>query len=158
MVNKSMTSKTAYYRSEIGIIKISYQEKIQSIKLVDKVCSINEKTEISDKIFNQIEKYLKGEIREFDIYDMLEIKGTAFQKSVWEELIKIPYGETRTYKEIAQKINKPKALRAVGSAIGKNPFFIIIPCHRVIGSDGKLRGFAYGLDIKEKLLDLEKKY
>lgn len=153
-----MTNKTAYYKSEIGIIKISYQEKIQSIKLVDKVGPINEKTEISDKIFNQIEKYLKGEIKDFHIYDKLEIKATNFQKSVWEELIKIPYGETRTYKDIAEKINNPKATRAVGSAIGKNPFLILIPCHRVIRSDGKLGGFAYRISVKEKLLDLEKKY
>ena len=102
--------------------------------------------------------YLKREIKEFDIYGDLEITGTDFQKSVWQELINIPYGETRTYKEIAQKINNPKALRAVGTAIGKNPFFIIIPCHRVIRSDGKMGGFAYGLDVKEKLLDLEKSY
>lgn len=151
-----MTNKTAYYKSDIGIIKISYQEKIQSIKLVDKVGPINEKTEISDKIFNQIDKYLKGEIKDFHIYDKLEIKATNFQKSVWEELIKNPYGETRTYKDIAEKINNPKATRAVGSAIGKNPFFIIIPCHRVIRSNGKMGGFAYGLDVKEKLLNLEK--
>ena len=153
-----MTNKSAYYKSEIGIIKISYQEKIQSIKLVNKVCSINEKTEISDKIFKKIENYLEGSLKSFDIYDSLEIRGTEFQKNVWEELIKIPYGETRTYKEIAEKINNPKALRAVGSAIGKNPFFIVIPCHRVIRNDGKLGGFAYGISVKEKLLDLEKKY
>ncbi|WP_044565846.1 methylated-DNA--[protein]-cysteine S-methyltransferase [Anaerococcus provencensis] len=153
-----MTNKTAYYKNEIGIIKISYQEKIQSIKLVNKVCSINEKTEISDKIFNQIDKYLKGEIKDFHIYDKLEITGTDFQQSVWQELINIPYGETRTYKDIAQKINNPKALRAVGTAIGKNPFLIIIPCHRVIRNDGKLGGFAYRISVKEKLLDLEKKY
>ena len=151
-----MTNKTAYYKSEIGIIKISYQEKIESIELVDKIDSKNERSNLSDKIFTQIDKYLKGEVKEFDIYDKLEIKGTDFQKSVWEELINIPYGETRTYKDIAQKINNPKALRAVGTAIGKNPFFIIIPCHRVIRSDGKMGGFAYGLDVKEKLLDLEK--
>ena len=156
MVNKSMINKTAYYKSEIGMIKISYKEKIQSIKLVDKVCSINEKTEISDKIFKKIEKYLEGSLKSFDIYDSLEIRGTEFQKSVWEELIKIPYGETRTYKEIAQRISNPKAIRAVGTAIGKNPFFIIIPCHRVIRSNGKLGGFAYGLGVKEKLLELEK--
>lgn len=151
-----MVNKTAYYKSDLGIIKISYQEKIQSIKLVDKIGSINEKTDISDKIFNQINKYLKGEIKDFDIYDKLEITGTNFQKSVWEELIKIPYGETRTYKDIAEKIKNPKASRAVGSAISKNPFLILIPCHRVIRSDGKMGGFAYGLDVKEKLLDLEK--
>lgn len=153
-----MANKSAYYKSDLGIIKISYQEKIESIELVDKIDSKNERSKLSDKIFTQIDKYLKGEVKEFDIYDKLEIKGTDFQQSVWQELIKIPYGETRTYKDIAEKINNPRATRAVGSAIGKNPFLIIIPCHRVIRSDGKMGGFAYGLDVKEKLLYLEKKY
>lgn len=151
-----MNKKYAYYKTKLGIIKISYQEKVESIELVDKIDSNNERSKLSDKIFDQIDKYLKGEVKKFDIYDKLDITGTDFQKSIWQELIKIPYGETRTYKEIAQKINNPKALRAVGTAIGKNPFFIIIPCHRVIRSDGKMGGFAYGLDVKEKLLDLEK--
>ena len=151
-----MDKKYAYYKTKLGIIKISYQEKVESIELVDKIDSNNERSMLSDKIFDQIDKYLKGEVKKFDIYDKLEITGTDFQKSIWQELINIPYGETRTYKEIAQKINKPKAIRAVGTAIGKNPFFIIIPCHRVIRSNGKMGGFAYGLDVKEKLLELEK--
>ena len=153
-----MNKKYAYYKTKLGIIKISYQEKVESIELVDKIDSNNERSMLSDKIFDQIDKYLKGEVKKFDIYDKLEITGTDFQKSIWQELINIPYGETRTYKDIAQKINNPKALRAVGTAIGKNPFFIIIPCHRVIRSDGKMGGFAYGLDVKEKLLELEKSY
>lgn len=151
-----MDKKYAYYKTKLGIIKISYQEKVESIELVDKIDSNNERSMLSDKIFDQIDKYLKGEVKKFDIYDKLEITGTDFQKSIWQDLINIPYGETRTYKDIAQKINNPKALRAVGTAIGKNPFFIIIPCHRVIRSNGKMGGFAYGLDVKEKLLDLEK--
>lgn len=153
-----MDKKYAYYKTKLGIIKISYQEKVESIELVYEVDSNNERSKLSDKIFTQIDKYLKGEIKEFDIYDKLDITGTDFQKSIWQELINIPYGETRTYKDIAQKISNPKALRAVGTAIGKNPFFIIIPCHRVIRSDGKMGGFAYGLGVKEKLLDLEKSY
>ena len=153
-----MDKKYAYYKTKLGIIKISYQEKVESIELVYEVDSNNERSKLSDKIFDQIDKYLKGEVKKFDIYDKLEITGTDFQKSIWQELINIPYGETRTYKDIAQKINNPKALRAVGTAIGKNPFFIIIPCHRVIRSDGKMGGFAYGLDVKEKLLELEKSY
>ena len=153
-----MNKKYAYYKTKLGIIKISYQEKVESIELVDKIDSNNERSMLSDKIFDQIDKYLKGEVKKFDIYDKLEITGTDFQKSIWQELINIPYGETRTYKDIAQKISNPKALRAVGTAIGKNPFFIIIPCHRVIRSDGKMGGFAYGLGVKEKLLDLEKSY
>ena len=153
-----MDKKYAYYKTKLGIIKISYQEKVESIELVDKIGFNNERSNLSDKIFYQIDMYLKREIKEFDIYGDLEITGTDFQKSVWQELINIPYGETRTYKEIAQKINNPKALRAAGTAIGKNPFFIIIPCHRVIRNDGKMGGFAYGIDVKEKLLELEKSY
>ncbi|MBP2070108.1 methylated-DNA--[protein]-cysteine S-methyltransferase [Anaerococcus nagyae] len=92
----------------------------------------------------------------FSFYNNIELKGTKFQMTVWNELKNIPYGDTKTYKEIAKSIGKPKAIRAVASAIGKNPIMIIIPCHRVIGSDGKLHGYAYGLDLKKKLLAIEK--
>ena len=153
-----MTNKNAYYKSDLGIIKIIYDQNLIGIELTEKVKGENHKSDLSDKIYEQINGCLKGKVKTFDIYDSLQISGTAFQKSVWEELIKIPYGETKTYKEIAQKINKPKAVRAVANAIGKNPFFIIIPCHRVIRNDGTMGGFAYGPDTKEKLLDLENKY
>jgi methylated-DNA-[protein]-cysteine S-methyltransferase len=102
----------------------------------------------------QLESYISGERREFDI--VLNPSGTAFQKQVWDKLITIPYGEVRSYKEIAIMIGNEKASRAVGMANGKNPIPIIIPCHRVIGSNGGLTGYAFGLAIKEKLLDLEK--
>lgn len=150
-----MKNKSAYYSSSIGIIKISYNSKISSIELVNKIGENKEKTKLTDRAFVQIDSYLKGKLKSFDFYDDLDIIGTDFQKSVLKELIKIPYGKTKTYKDIAKKINNPRAVRAVGSAIGKNPFFIVIPCHRVIGSDGKLTGFAYGLDIKRKLLEIE---
>ena len=153
-----MTNKNAYYKSDLGIIKIIYDQNLIGIELTEKVKGENHKSDLSDKIYEQINGYLKGKVKTLDIYDSLQLSGTAFQKSVWEELIKIPYGETKTYKEIAQKINKPKAVRAVANAIGKNPFFIIIPCHRVIRNDGTMGGFAYGPDTKEKLLDLENKY
>lgn len=86
----------------------------------------------------------------------LNLKGTLFQKKVWQALLEIPYGKTCSYKDIAQKIGNPKAVRAVGTAIGKNPISIIIPCHRVIASNGGLGGFAGGIDRKKILLDLEK--
>jgi len=85
----------------------------------------------------------------------LNPKGTTFQKRVWQALLEIPYGHTTSYKQLAQAIDNPKAVRAVGAANGKNPIFIIIPCHRVIGADGSLTGFAYGLELKRKLLDIE---
>ncbi len=85
----------------------------------------------------------------------LDIRGTDFQQSVWQQLQKIPKGETRNYADIAKAVGRPRAVRAVGSANGANNIAIIIPCHRVIGSDGKLAGYAYGCEIKEKLLSKE---
>lgn len=86
------------------------------------------------------------------------LKATEFQKAVWKETMKIPYGQTRTYKEIAKRIGKPKSYRAVGNALGVNPLLVIIPCHRVISSNGSLGGFSGGLKLKKFLLDLEKKH
>jgi O-6-methylguanine DNA methyltransferase len=101
----------------------------------------------------QVEEYLSGERRKFSI--PLDLQGTEFQKRVWQELLRIPYGKTRSYKEIAELIQNEKALRAVGTANGRNPISLIVPCHRVIGSNGTLTGYAGGLNIKEKLLKLE---
>lgn len=103
----------------------------------------------------QLEEYFEGKRKVFDL--PLEQKGTEFQKRVWKALEKIPYGETRTYKEVAKKVGNEKASRAVGMANNKNNIPIIVPCHRVIGSNGKLVGYALGLDMKKYLLDLEKK-
>lgn len=102
----------------------------------------------------EIEEYLDGSRKNFTT--TLDIQGTEFQKRVWLELTRIPFGETRSYKEIAIKLNDSNASRAVGTANGKNPLSLIIPCHRVISSDGSLGGYAGGLDIKTKLLALER--
>lgn len=85
----------------------------------------------------------------------LDLQGTAFQRAVWQCVLDIPFGQTSTYQSIAQKIGTPKAVRAVGAAIGKNPIAILVPCHRIIGQDGSLRGFAWGLSRKKALLHLE---
>lgn len=103
----------------------------------------------------QLFEYLEGVRKTFDI--KINPKGTEFQKKVWQALRAIPYGETRTYKQIAEAVGSPKAFRAVGMANNKNPIICIIPCHRVIGANGKLVGFACGLDVKEKLLRIENK-
>ncbi len=105
------------------------------------------------EISGQLEAYFKGELKYFDV--KLAPEGTEFQKSVWKALCEVPYGETRSYKDIAVSIGKPKASRAVGLANNRNPIAIIVPCHRVIGADGKLTGYASGLDVKEFLLRLE---
>ena len=94
-----------------------------------------------------------GRRRRFDL--PLDLRGTDFQKRCWQELLKIPYGETRSYAEIARAIGNPAAVRAVGLANGQNPIAIIVPCHRVIGSDGSLTGYGGGLETKRKLLELE---
>ena len=107
------------------------------------------------KAQRQLTDYFAGKIRKFSLE--LDFQGTEFQKKVWASLLEIPFGETRSYADIAQKIGKPKAVRAVGAANGKNPISIIAPCHRVIGSNGKLTGFAGGLDAKALLLGLESK-
>lgn len=101
----------------------------------------------------QINAYLKGELKTFDI--PVDLHGTDFQIKVWKELMKIPYGKTRTYKDIAHNIGNIKAVRAVGGANNKNPIPIVIPCHRVIGSDGNLLGYGGGIDYKVRLLELE---
>ena len=104
---------------------------------------------------NQIEKFLAKKIKKFDL--PIHLDGTEFQMKVWKELQKIPYGETISYKELALRIKNPKAVRAVGTANGKNPFCLIIPCHRVIAHDGSLGGYAGGIPAKEILLKLEEK-
>lgn len=101
----------------------------------------------------QLGQYFKGNLKEFDI--RLSLEGTSFQKKVWDALTKIPFGTTVTYADIAKMIGRPKAVRAVGGAIGANPILIIIPCHRVIGSSGKLTGFSSGLENKVLLLEHE---
>ena len=101
----------------------------------------------------QLAEYFAGTRQQFDL--PLDFEGTDFQKKVWQALLQIPYGETRSYKQIAVQLGNPKAVRAVGAANGKNPISIIAPCHRVIGASGKLVGFAGGLDNKQLLLKLE---
>jgi len=104
---------------------------------------------------NQLKKYLEGKLKRFDC--KLDYRGTPFQKKVWRALTQIPYGETRTYKEIARAIGHPKAFRAVGNANRQNPIPLIIPCHRVVESRGGLGGFGHGIKIKKRLLEFEKR-
>ena len=115
---------------------------------------ICQETPLIKEACRQLSEYLKGERKTFDL--PLNPKGTNFQKCVWRALCDIPYGETRTYKQIAEAISNPKAVRAVGMANNRNPITIIVPCHRVIGANGKLVGYGGGLEMKEFLLRLEK--
>ena len=105
---------------------------------------------------SQLKKYLNGRLKKFNC--SLDPKGTSFEKKVWSALVKIPYGRTRSYKEVAQSIGHPKAFRAVGNANGNNSLPLIIPCHRVIESNGGLGGFGHGIKVKKRLLDFEKSH
>ncbi|MCG8416296.1 MAG: methylated-DNA--[protein]-cysteine S-methyltransferase [Pseudomonadales bacterium] len=112
-----------------------------------------EKKSAFKEVIKQLDKYFAGELEEFDV--PLAPEGTDFQQAVWQALTEIPYGETWSYGQLAKHIGKPKASRAVGAANGINPIPVIIPCHRVIGSNGKLTGFGGGLETKSYLLNLE---
>jgi methylated-DNA-[protein]-cysteine S-methyltransferase len=113
----------------------------------------NDANAVALETARQLEAYFAGRLRRFDL--TLDMQGTDFQKRVWRELEGIPYGETRSYGQIAQAIRAPKALRAVGAANGANPIPIVVPCHRVIGASGKLVGYGGGLEMKKRLLAIE---
>ena len=150
-----------YYNTKIG--KIGIEEDGLAITKIyfinnDEQEEILEKNETAllKEAIKQLNEYFDGERSSFDL--KLQPQGTEFQNKVWKALIEIPFGETRSYGEIAKIIGNEKASRAVGMANNKNPIAIIVPCHRVIGANGKLVGYAGGLDIKEMLLNLEKNH
>lgn len=147
------TQYISYYDSPIGLIKITANENaIIGLDFVYK----KTKEEENDLIIickKQLDEYFKGERTEFDLN--IHLNGTEFQVAVWSELKKIPYGERRSYKDIAKAIGNEKAVRAVGGANNKNKIAIIIPCHRVVGSNGSLTGYAGGLWRKKWLLEHE---
>jgi len=148
------------YQTKAGKVAIAEEQgKITDITLANSFCMkgmVLKETPLIKEAAAQINKYFDGKIKTFDL--PLNPQGTAFQRSVWEALCKIPYGATKTYKDIAIAIKNPKAMRAVGGANNKNPIFIVIPCHRVIGADGSLTGYAGGLGMKKDLLEMEAKY
>ncbi|MCA9371643.1 methylated-DNA--[protein]-cysteine S-methyltransferase [Candidatus Woesebacteria bacterium] len=145
-----------FYHSPLGWLRIeSDQESLQSIKYCKK--GAKDKSHRSpimqEKIQRELEEYFEGKRTVFSL--ALGPVGTPFQKKVWEYLLTIPYGQTRTYGQVARAIGRPKAARAVGMALNKNPIPIVVPCHRVVGSAGKLTGYAGGLDKKKWLLKHE---
>jgi methylated-DNA-[protein]-cysteine S-methyltransferase len=110
---------------------------------------------VNDQTVEQLTEYFEGKRTQFDL--QLDVEGTPFQKAVWDELLRIPYGETRTYGDIAKAIGRPGAARAVGMANHENPIAVVIPCHRVVGRDGSLTGYAGGLHLKAQLLSIERR-
>lgn len=158
---------TGYYRWPMGILKISADMMgVRAIEFAGKAEGAikNAASETAPKgdirgyelyteVCSQLDLYFEGKLKQFDL--PLKPVGTDFQKKVWRILMTIPYGETKTYKEIAEMAGSPKGFRAVGMANNHNPIAIVVPCHRVIGADGSLTGYAGGTDIKQWLLDHE---
>ena len=146
------------YKSPFGNIIIeSNGVAITGVKTEKNANPVGEKkaSTLTDITAMQLDEYFAGKRQKFDV--SLDPQGTEFQRSVWKALQDIPYGKTKSYKQIAQAIGNRKACRAVGMANNKNPIWILIPCHRVIGTDGSLTGYGGGMEMKKKLLNLERK-
>ena len=147
-------SNKLHYKSPIGVLEIKLDNgTVIGLKVIESCSKISERTGYFAVVIKQLDEYFAGKRTKFELN--ISPKGTEFQKKVWAELLKIPYGKTKSYQEIAEAIGKPNAQRAVGSACNKNPILLIIPCHRVVSKTGKLTGFACGIDRKEQLLKLE---
>ena len=147
-----------YYESPIGRLGIAETDGAIAYLLFDEVRQVSnhvpKETALIKETAKQVWEYFDGKRKNFDL--PLNPQGTVFQKAVWSALQEIPFGETCSYKQIAEQIGNPKAVRAVGMANNRNPIAVIIPCHRVIGMDGGLTGYAGGLAVKQYLLNLEK--
>ena len=144
----------AIYRTTFGMFRIEYDnDVVTGLRLCNDCSDTGKRNVLTDNVYRQLTQYFDGKRTSFDF--PYELRGTDFQKKVWAELCKIPYGCTKSYKEIAEAVGNPKAFRAVGMANNKNPIAIVVPCHRVIGSNGSMTGYAYGIDMKKKLLMLE---
>ena len=145
-----------YQFENISLYLVATETHLINIQFTQPQKALLQTKELLSMATIQLDEYFQGKRTTFSL--PFKLTGTPFQLAVWKELQNIPYGQTTSYKEIAQKINKPKACRAVGMANNKNPLPIIIPCHRVIGSNGKLIGYAGGLNLKNYLLELEKSH
>lgn len=148
---------TFHYTYETVLGSVTFIEEdgaLLSISMQATDRGIEQETPLIKDALLQLSEYLRGERKKFDI--PFRMRGTEFQIQVWKVLQNIPYGETRSYKQIAEAIGNPKAVRAIGMANNRNPLLIVIPCHRVIGKDGSLVGYGEGIEMKEFLLRLEK--
>ncbi|MBE5960688.1 MAG: methylated-DNA--[protein]-cysteine S-methyltransferase [Lachnospiraceae bacterium] len=147
----------AHYNTPIGMMCMESDGTALTALYVDRsYAQYHEDSEdaIMKQAYQQLMEYFDGKRKEFDV--PIHLEGTDFQKKVWNALCTIPYGSTCSYADIARKIGNPKAYRPVGGANNKNPIMIIVPCHRVIGANGRIIGYGPGIDIKKKLINLEK--
>lgn len=143
------------YPCPLGLLIIGYVErKIVSVKLASETQLLHTPCPLSDLAARQLLEYFDGRRRSFEL--PLHPAGTPFQQAVWQTISQIPYGETATYGQIATTLGNPKASRAVGQAANRNPLWILIPCHRVIGKNKELTGYAGGIPVKQALLELER--
>ncbi len=146
-----------YWQSPIGWLRLSADQKaLTGIEFCREPGSTATASPVLREAVRQLQEYFSGQRKVFDL--PLHFKGTAFQEKVWAALCEIPFGQTASYQEIARKIGHPQSMRAVGAANGRNPIPIIVPCHRVIGADGRLVGYSSGLWRKEWLLNHEKQF
>lgn len=149
-----MNVQYCYLQSPIGLVEISaVTQGIRAIKFVEKPSFEAQQTPLLNLATEQLAGYFDGQRQVFDL--PLAAQGTAFQQQVWNALLSIPFGQTASYLDIARKIGNPAAVRAVGAANGKNPLSVVVPCHRIIGSNGTLTGYAGGLERKAWLLQHE---
>lgn len=147
---------TTYYSSPVGVLKIQCsKEQVVLIHFVEEIGLDDDQTELLKKTTVQLDEYFSGRRKDFDL--PLGQKGSGFQENVWNHLVKIPFGKTISYLQLSKQIGDVKAIRAIASANGRNNLAIVVPCHRVIGSDAKLVGYAGGLWRKKWLLEHEAK-
>jgi len=151
---ESPVGKLKLVASDEGLVAVLWQNDRPSRVRIGELVA-DDRHPILLKAERQLGEYFAGKRKEFSV--PLDMRGTPFQKNVWEALLAIPFGETRSYGQLAKQLGNPNATRAVGAANGRNPLSIIVPCHRVIGSTGKLTGFGGGLETKAHLLSLEEK-
>lgn len=146
--------KRAFLKTPLGYLEINGSEKgISKIEFVNRRVRINRVPAVLKPCVNELKEYFSGERKKFTV--SLDLSGSPFQEKVWNELLKIPYGTTISYFELAKRVGDAKALRAVGGANGANPVVIVVPCHRVLGSSGKLVGYGGGIKRKKWLLEHE---
>ena len=150
---QSPVGKLALVANDKGLVAVLWEnDKPERVRLEGLIKQDNHSVLIQAE--RQLSEYFTGRRNSFSV--PLDMRGTHFQRGVWEALLDIPFGETKTYGQLAKQLGNPQAARAVGAANGRNPISIIVPCHRVIGSSGKLTGFAGGLEAKEQLLNMER--
>jgi O-6-methylguanine DNA methyltransferase len=135
-----------------GLVRLEFESRAQKVNSA--TIQLQESASALAPCLQELDEYFAGKRRQFSV--ALDLRGTGFQLACWRALLEIPYGETRSYREIAQAIGYPRAYRAVGMANNRNPIAIVVPCHRVIAADGSLCGYGGGLETKRRLLDLER--